>query len=235
MTFVLVHGGGFAGSCWDRLVPLLDGDVHAVDLPGRGSRPAVLGTVTAGDYVSAVVSDIEERDLHDVVLVGHSLAGITLPGVAGRVPDRLRRLVFVSASVPDQGTSVIDNLSTFSPASAGVADRLGADVVTTDGTLHPDLATAMFCNEMDDEQRTFTLERMVPEPFNVITSPVDLRGLEQPVPRTYVRLLRDFSLSVETQDRFIGNLGEADVVDLDTSHMAMITDPVGLAAILNSL
>jgi pimeloyl-ACP methyl ester carboxylesterase len=234
MAFVLVHGGGFAGSCWERLVPRLDGEVHAVDLPGRGSRPAELSTVTVADYVSAVVSEIEDADLRDVVLVGHSLAGITLPGVTARVPDRLRRLVFVSASVPDQGTSMIDVLSTFGPTATLVADQLGADVVTPDGTLHPHLATAMFCNEMDDEQRAFTLERMVPEPFRVITEPVDLRGLQQPVPRTYVRLLRDQSLSVETQDRFIGNLGEADVIDLDTSHMAMVTDPAGLAAILNS-
>jgi pimeloyl-ACP methyl ester carboxylesterase len=37
---VLVHGGSFAASCWDLVVPLLDGPVLAVDLPGRGrTRP----------------------------------------------------------------------------------------------------------------------------------------------------------------------------------------------------
>jgi len=175
MAFVLVHGGGFGGSRWAPLVPFLDGEVHVVDLPGRGSRPFDLNTVTVDDFVAAVVADIEGPDLRDVVLVGHSLAGITLPGVAGRIPDRLRRLVFVSASVPAQGESVMEVLATFSPAAAAVADQIGADLVTHDGTLHPDLATAMFCNEMNDEQRAFTLERMVPEAFGVISEPVDLR------------------------------------------------------------
>ena len=234
MALVLVHGGGFGGTCWGRLVPLLEGEVQVVDLPGRGNRPADLSAVTIDDFVSAVVSDIEQRDLRDVVLVGHSLAGITLPGVAARLPDRLRRLVFVSAAVPDEGQCVAEVLASFSPAAAAVMDQIGGDVVTAEGTLNPDLATAMFCNDMDDEQRAFTLERMVPEAVGVISEPVDLRGLRGPVPKTYVRLLRDASLTLDTQDRFINNLGDADVVDLDTSHMAMITDPVGLAALLNS-
>ena len=59
MTFVLVHGGGFAGSCWERLVLLLDGDVHVVDLPGRGNRPADLGTVT----IDANLGDVDVVDL----------------------------------------------------------------------------------------------------------------------------------------------------------------------------
>ena len=50
------------------------------------------------------------RDLHDVVLVGHSLAGITIPQVAARVPDRIRALVFVSCTVPRDGQSTHDTL-----------------------------------------------------------------------------------------------------------------------------
>ena len=58
----------------------------------------------------AVVDEIVGNDLHDVVLVGHSLAGVTLPGVVGAVPDRLRHVVFVSAAVPPDGGRVIDTL-----------------------------------------------------------------------------------------------------------------------------
>ena len=72
---VLVHGGGFAASCWDRLVPLLPEPVVALDLPGRGSRPAPLVGLTIGHFVDAVVDTLEADDLRDVTLVGHSLAG----------------------------------------------------------------------------------------------------------------------------------------------------------------
>jgi len=235
MTFVLVHGGGLDSSCWELLVPLLDGQVYAVDLPGRGARPADLSTVRVSDFVDAVVSEILDRDLTDVVLVGHSLAGITLPGVAARVSGRLRRLVFVSCVIPAHGASVADVLDTLSPAVAEVAARIGDDVVGADGTLHPDLAATMFCNDMDAEQRALTLARLVPESMAVISEPVDLGGIRTPVPRTYVRLLQDASLGLASQDRMAANLGDVQIVDVDAGHMAMISRPVELARVLNQL
>jgi pimeloyl-ACP methyl ester carboxylesterase len=234
VTYVLVHGGGMTGRCWEPLVPLLDGPVHAVDLPGRGRRPADPAAVTLDDYVDAVVDELVAADLHDVVLVGHSLAGITLPGVARRVPDRLRRLVFVSCAAPPAGESVNRILATLSPAAAEIVERLGADVLGPDGTLSDALARPMFGNDLDDEQWAFVRTCMVREPDGVIDEPTDV-GLPADLPRTYVRLLQDASLTVATQDQMIANLGGAEVVDLDAGHMAMISRPAALAAILDAL
>jgi len=232
MTYVLVHGGGFDSRCWSRLGPFLDGDVVVVDLPGRGRRPAPLEELGVADFVAAVVDEVEQRELTDVVLIGHSLAGITLPGVAAAVPDRVARLVFVSCSVPAPGTSVLDALGSFSPATAEVAAQIGDGILTESGTLHPDLAAAMFCNDMDDEQLAFTVGIMVPESFRVVSEPLGSTGLPTTLPTTYVRLLRDASLSLATQDEMLTRLGQPDVVDLDAGHMAMITRPEALAALL---
>src|SRR5690606_7323200 len=83
-SFVLVHGGAHGAGCWDRLPPLLARDprvarVLAVDLPGHGRRLEAKpqAEITLDDYVDAVVGDVLGEDLADVVLVGHSLAGIT--------------------------------------------------------------------------------------------------------------------------------------------------------------
>ena len=230
MPNVLVHGGGFAGSCWDLLVPELDAPTVAVDLPGRGARPADLATVTIADFVAAVVDEILTRDLHDVVLVGHSLAGVTLPGVAGAIPERLRRLVFVSCSVPADGTRVLDSLD---PAIRPLLEA-AIDVPPT-ATLPREIATAMFCNDMDDALTEFTLARLTPESPRVILEPVDLSGLRAGTPRTYVRLARDVSVTLEQQNMMIENLGGADVLDIDCAHMAMISRPRELAAIVNEL
>lgn len=235
MTYVLVHGGGFAGSCWDELIPFLEGETIAVDLPGRGRHPGDLAALTVSDFVDSVVADIVDGDLTDVTLVGHSLAGITLPGVAGKIPDRLRRLVFVSCAVPPDGVPLAEVLEGFSPHAAEIAQQLGDRLVDSSGVLHPDLATAMFCNDMDAAQTASTLERMVPEAMLVMSEPADLSGLRNAVPRTYVRLLEDAIVSLQTQDRMIENLGGAEVVDLDSGHMAMISRPTDLARVLNEL
>jgi pimeloyl-ACP methyl ester carboxylesterase len=235
VTFVLVHGGGFSGSCWDEIVPLLNGAVRAVDLPGRGDNPGDLATLTVSDFVASVVGEIVRGDLSDVTLVGHSMAGVTLPGIAEEIPDRIRRLVFVSCAVPSHGASIGEILGSFSPSAAVIADQLGNGVVTSEGALHPDLARVMFCNDMDDKQVASTLARMGPECISVMSEPADLTGLRHPIPRTFVRLTHDAIVSFETQNRMIENLGGAEVVDLDSGHMAMISRPADLARILNQL
>jgi len=235
MTYVLVHGGGFAGSCWDELRPHLDRPSTAVDLPGRGRHPADLASVTIGDFVAAVVGDIVSADLTDVTLVGHSLAGLTLPGVAEAAPARIRQLVFVSCAVPPHGTALADVLGEFSPTVAEVVQGIGDAVVDGEGALHPDLARAMFCSDMDEEQTLATLARMGPESLSVLAEPADLTGLDQPIPRTYVRLGRDASIAPAVQDRMIGNIPGCAVRDLDAGHMAMISRPEELAAVLASL
>jgi hypothetical protein len=69
----------------------------------------------------------------------------------------------------------------------------------------------------------------------VLSEPSDLTGLRQPIPRTYIRLLRDASISLEIQNQMIRNLGQAEVIDLDAGHMAMISRPTDLANIINAL
>ena len=59
--------------------------VLAVDLPGRGDKPADLATVSVEDWVNSAVADIDDAGLGDVVVVGHSMAGLTVPGVVAKL------------------------------------------------------------------------------------------------------------------------------------------------------
>ena len=232
MPYVLIHGGSFAASCWDRLVPLLPPPAHAIDLPGRGGRPRPIAGLTVADFVDAVVHDIEASDLRDVVLVGHSLAGITMPGVAARVPDRLKRLVFVSCTVPGDGASILDELD---PEVRALAEVNALD--TSGGMLDEPTARAMFCAGMDDATTRFTLESMVPEAVQVTAEAVSLAGLTGPaahVPRTWIRLDRDVVVTPAKQEAYATRVG-ADILALDAGHMAMISHPQELATLLRPL
>lgn len=143
-AFLLVHGGGHGAWCWDQVVPHLSAPAFAVDLPGRGSRPADLRAVTIQACVDAVVEEIAGRDLTDVVLVGHSLAGVIVPAAAAAAPDHVRHLVVIAGMVPPPGRSVVDTL----PFGLRQVTRVALPVSATRAMPEPMVRWAL-CNDMD--------------------------------------------------------------------------------------
>jgi pimeloyl-ACP methyl ester carboxylesterase len=236
MAFVLVHGGCFTSACWDAVVPQLTGEVLAVDLPGRGKHPADLRRITVNDWAASVVADIEAAGYDDVVLVGHSLAGLTLPRVAALIPDKVRQLVFVSCAVPRDGQTLQGALDDNFDERVSAETREHTQPDNAPTVMPRELATVMFCNDMDPADTERTLDLMVPDATTVLSEPLDMAGLLTSIPRTWVRLTQDAVVTPETQDAFIANCGPAtDVIDLDAAHMAMISRPKELAEILNRL
>jgi pimeloyl-ACP methyl ester carboxylesterase len=228
-AYVLVHGAGMGGDCWERLTPLLDGEMLAVDLPGRGGRADVdVATVTLADCAAALEDEIVSRDLQDVVLVAHSFAGVTAPRVMASLADRLRHVVFLSAVVPEDGTAVIDQID---PA---VRDAVMESI--DDGVYHqtPEGVRFMLCNDMTPEQTEWTLGLVSDESAALLMEPVDLSGLGADVPRTYVRLSEDACYPPELQERSAQRVG-GDVASIASGHMAMVTRPDELAALLHRL
>jgi pimeloyl-ACP methyl ester carboxylesterase len=228
MTFVLVHGSGFAASCWDDVVPLLSEPARAIDLPGRGTHPHPLQELTISVFADAVAEEMVADDLRDAVLVGHSLAGITLPAVVERVPDRIRHVVFVAAAVPPDGKRVVDTLD------PDLQDFVVENARQPPQVMDAAMATALFCDGMDEDQRARTLSIMVAEGPDLVLEPVSLAGMERGVTRSWIRLERDIVNPPERQNDAIERLA-AQPYSLDAGHMAMITHPEALAALLSAI
>jgi pimeloyl-ACP methyl ester carboxylesterase len=232
---VLVHGGAHAADCWDltlaelaRQAPELR--VLAVDLPGRAGKPANLATVTISDWVNSAVADIEDAGLGDVVVGGHSMAGLTVPGIVAKLgAARVREMILLTAFVPPQGTSVVDTLrGPLAPVarSAGRIERKSFPMPTA-------LARYAFCNGMTREQRRLTLSRLCMESPNVIFELADRSDLPDDVPRTWIMTLRDRALSVRQQLTAIESLGGVDtMICMDGCHDVMFSEPELLANIL---
>ncbi len=230
MSLLCLHGGAHGAWCWERVLPHLEIPARAMDLPGRGNHPAPLESVTLDDWVDAVVDEVRRSEEAPTVLVGHSLAGITMPRVAERIPELLSHLVFIACTVPEEGRTVLEGL-------APDIELLARENRDNPAALKmPDeIATAMFCNDMDAEQTRFVLDRLVPEAWQPMQTPNRLAGLRHGIPATYIKLLRDRSVPPELQDTMIQNIGSPRVVVMDTGHNVMISQPQALAKCLNDL
>ena len=221
-NFVLVHGAAHGAWCWERLIPILEGSsqveqVIAIDLVGHGGRleEKPLDQICLGDYADDVVREIESRDLQDVVLVGHSLAGITLPLAAHRLVGRLRRVVYLSTANPPVGQSVEDRMNDpLSPISREV-----------------DFET-MFCNDLDAETSTWLLSRLGPEPPGPMAEKITVATGPPGVPSTYILLEKDEALPPAFQREQARTVQADEIVTLDAGHSAFASRPQELTELL---
>jgi len=151
-----------------------------------------------------------------------------VPLVLDLIPERIRHVVLVSAVVPPDRSRVLDQID------PGVRELVEQSIV---GGVYRQTragAAAMLCNDMDETTANATLDRLSDDSAALLSEPVDLSGYRRQIPLTYVHLTRDQVYVEELQQRSIALLG-ADVIDLDTGHMAMISAPERLATILNAI
>lgn len=115
-TIVIVHGAWGGSWAWRKVDSLLREkgfNVYRPQLTGLGervhlSRPDI-GLTT---HIDDVVNTILYEDLHDIILMGHSYGGMIITGVADRIPNRISRLVYLDAFVPNDGESVMSFVGT---------------------------------------------------------------------------------------------------------------------------
>jgi pimeloyl-ACP methyl ester carboxylesterase len=205
--------------CWDPVVPHLASPSVAVDLPGRGTRPADLSAVTLDDSVAAVLEDADKAGFDRFVLVGHSLGGVTITETAFRHPERVAALIYVGALVPGPGES---------PSSLLVGEPLKEMPV-----LAEELARALFGTGMDDETWAAHYAQLTPDAPGLMNATVS--GYPSGMPITYVSMELDQPVPPELAARMAANLGPAadHRVVPDHGHTIMTTDPEQLASIIN--
>jgi pimeloyl-ACP methyl ester carboxylesterase len=226
-TFVLVHGSWHGGWCWRKLSPFLrqaGHDVHPLTLTGLGDRAHLLShTVGLDTHIQDVVSYLECEDLSDVILVGHSYAGMIIGAVGALVPQRIAHVVYLDAINPRDGESFYDHEPAFEPWACGRAYQVdGIDV------LPPNLPTELGVTDPDDI--AWMSERLRPHPLLAYAQPVRLPadGVKK-LMRSYIWCTESTFLQREVE------LARADgwqIYELATSHEAMITVPKELARLL---
>jgi pimeloyl-ACP methyl ester carboxylesterase len=231
---VLVHGGEHAGDCWDLVVAELRREapelrVLAVDLPGRAGTPGDLSTATIGEWVDSVVADIDAAGLGDVVIVGHSMAGVTVPGVVTKLgASRVREMILAAAFVPPHGQAIVDTLGGPLAVFARYAAK-GRRPMKIPGLV----TRYAFCNGMTREQRRLTMSTLCAESPRIPGERVDRSEMPDGVPRTWILTTRDRALSQKSQHASMAALGGVQqVIPVEACHEVMFSHPERLAQIL---
>ncbi len=227
---VLVHGAWHGGWCWERVTPALRAAGHEVFTPtltGLAERAGEL-TRTTGllTHIADIAAVLEDRDLHEVILVGHSYGGMVITGVAAALPARVGSLIYLDAFVPAAGDSAMALL----PPDRAAHYAQSATQAGDGWRIPPPTAAGMGVTAPDDA--AWLEARLTDHPLLAFTQTLpDDPPPAREVARRYLRCNPGSPSFAAVAARL-----QADPTwecrELATGHDAMVTVPDALAALL---
>jgi pimeloyl-ACP methyl ester carboxylesterase len=272
--FVFIHGAWHSSSTWDEVIPRLNARgfaTDAIDLPGAGpnakwpesfhqrpldpqafaSEPSPNAGVTQAERTEAAMEAVKAMAAQTggkVVLVGHSLGGITVSPTAEAVPDLVAAAVYVSAFMLPPGMPAVAMIQAPEMQDALVPSLFMADPMKV-GALRVDFGTSdteyrerirqAYCGDLDEEAFARALTHLhcdEPAQVVIVPSPVTKERFGR-VPRHYVSCTQDRAVTPAGQRKMIAMMDEAMgtktvVHELEASHSPFDSRPDALAEIL---
>ena len=232
-TFLLIHGGWHGGWCWQRVADFLRANGHEVYTPsltGLGDRVHLTNPEVGLDtHIQDVLQVLKYEDLSDVILVGHSYAGMVIAGSADKAGDRISHLVFLDAFVPHDGQSVFDLAGPQADEIKQLANDMG------DGWLVPPFPIEVF-GLTAEEDIAWVAPRLVFQSIKTLSDPVELNSSSsERYQRSFIYLSDPAIGTVDTFANMAKTSEDWDYYELATGHDAMVTRPRELAEIFEQI
>lgn len=228
-TFVLVPGAWSGAWLWEPVTRELRArghEVHPVTLPGLSAHSAEPASgVTLAEHVAAVGGLLASLELQDVVLAGHSYAGIVAGQVATAEPERVAHTVFVDANLPVEGESMVGG---YTPAG----QQHMRELIAANGGLWPPLTLAELAGTgFDGPQAELFASRAVAHPGLTVTEPARLARPLAQLSATYVNCTVPSPAMPPAAEAMREAPGWT-FTEIATGHWPMLTAPEELSEIL---
>lgn len=226
MHFVLVHGAFHGAWCWDALRKELETAGHTTTAVGLPIEDPDAGAEVYADEIVASTP----KTAGPVVLVGHSLAGLVIPIVAGRIPTAMT--IYLCALLPVPGLS-------FDAQSAGAGTGFVPSVSPTagpgGGTVWPEQgAIEIFFHDCDPDVALASARALRSQQWRITQEVTPLR--EWPaVPSAYILCTDDRVVSRAYSVRAAHDLLGVEATEMPGGHSPFLSRPAELAARLAAL
>ena len=193
-TFVLVHGAWHTGAELEATAaPIRAAGPRRPPAPTiAGNRPGDAKTVGLADAIQSIVDYLAENDLSDVILLGHSYGGMVITGVADKAPERMRRLIYWNAFVPNDGEALNDMVPRHTTWS--LFNQIAAEIGDGSVVMPYPIWREAFMNDADGALAKAAYDTLNPHPLRhlhrrdrAVEEPGGDGGgevLHQPAPRT---------------------------------------------------
>jgi pimeloyl-ACP methyl ester carboxylesterase len=227
-AFGLVHGAWHGAWCWERLAAELESLGHET---AAAELPSDEPDSTLDQYAAVAAESLEGFD-EPVVIVGHSLGGLTIPLVPALRP--VSALVFLAAFVPRPGISAAEEFETggFQLAPGFGAGRMIDDLGRS--YWDPEKAAESFFGDLDPAEARAYAARLRPQGQRSQQEPHPLEAWPE-VPSHFIHCARDASHTREFDEAHARERLGVEPLEIDSDHSPFLSHPRELAAILDGL
>ncbi len=220
-----MHGAFSDSSVWANITAPLTAAgarVTAIDLPSHTAADnADAGTTTLADYVATAKAAVAAAS-GPVILVGHSLGGMTITQVAEAFPEKIAALVYVCAFLPENGRSAISYAQTDLESKFG--KNFQADAQRGVGTLTRDGLIETVFNRTAESERQAATTTILDEALQPFATPVETTHERfGSVARYYIATTNDCAITPALQQAMLAALPCAKVYSVDADHMPMMS------------
>jgi pimeloyl-ACP methyl ester carboxylesterase len=229
--YVLIHGAWHTGDELESVAESIRAAGHLVYTPtAKGNRPGDLKNVGLSEAIQSIIDFLDEHQLEDIVLAGHSYGGMIITAIADRLAHRVRRLVYWNAFVPNDGESVCDMLPAQHIAlfSASAAERGDGSVM-----LPFQVWRETLINDVDLETAECAYKLLNPHPLKTLTDRISLQvnPADMPIGKSYINATEDISLPHQHpwHPRLSRKLGLFRLLQIPGSHELCFSNPARLA------
>ena len=219
-TYILIAGAWHGGWVWRDVISQLRLAGHAVTAPtltGLGERRGdATDSTSLQTHIQDIVDHIEMEGLSAVTLVGWSYGGMVLAGVAARMPERIKSVIYVDAFVPENGKSVFDYL--------GPDARTHVESCVSRNEPIPPMPLELF-GVTERSLVEFMTPRLVPHPWRTFVEPVQLSPMPESISVGYLFCSGYQALFSHFYEQARKN-PRVKAAAIDTGHVCMLSEPV---------
>ena len=238
---VMIHGSWHWGGCFQKVADRLAAmgyPVSTPDLLSHGYSAAAWEQVDSMASYTAPVRAILDKIGEPVILVGHSMGGVSLTYLAETMPEKILSLVYLSAFMTPPGKTANDYI--FAYATNPVAASLFAVLAPVNegaglklDTDKPDAIRDAFYGDCSDADVLIASKNAVIINTSVpnIYAPKALPA----VPKHYIHCTEDHAIPLEVQQQMIADAPGATAHVLKASHSPFFSLPDDVATLIATI
>lgn len=225
-TYVLVHGAWADESAWGfvRNQLAVHANVVVINLPAHGIDLTPANAVSLKDYCNTVEDAINQQQ-GKVILVGHSMAGVIISQVAEDIPNKISKLIYVAAYLPENGQDLLTLSKLDAQSKVGGALEFSPDY--SSAKIKKEMIPIAVCDDCPQYMKDILVKYHKEEPAKPLGEKVTLTTTKfGSVPKFYIHTTNDAAVGYDLQKLMVKNNGTIKKeFEMNTSHLPFVVQP----------